>query len=158
VKQIRDKHEYWFGETYMMAGTLLNHNQIVFNVAKALDRHATPRGCRIFFGDVRLRVEHADLYTYPDVMVICDKIEIDPRQQDTVMNPQVIVEVWSDSIQDYDSSAKFKIYRKISSLRECVMIDQTAPYVEYYRREGKFLGFGNVRGNGRAAAAARVGM
>lgn len=134
----RDKHEYWFGETYMMAGTSLNHNHIVNNTYKVLDRLVAPRGCSVFTSDVRLRSASEDVYTYPDVMVVCGKVEIDPRQQDTVMNPQVIVEVWSDSTQDYDSGAKFKMYRKIPSLREYVMIDQSAPYIEHYRRDGHF--------------------
>lgn len=134
--QSRDKYEYWFGETYRMAGTSLNHNVIVNNTYKALDRRLEARPCRIFTSDVRLRSPLEEVYTYPDVMVICGKIEIDPRQQDTVMNPQMIVEVWSDSTQDYDSVAKFKMYRKIPSLREYVMIDQSEPYIEYYRRDG----------------------
>ncbi|MBI4670732.1 MAG: Uma2 family endonuclease [Chloroflexi bacterium] len=134
----RDKHEYWFGETYMMAGTSINHNQIVNNTFKAFDRKLEGQPCRVFTSDIRLRSLQDDVYTYPDVMVICGEIEIDPRQQDTVMNPQVIVEVWSDSTQDYDCGAKFKMYRKIPSLREYVMIDQAAPYIEHYRRDGHF--------------------
>lgn len=134
----RDKHEYWFGETYMMAGTSINHNQIVNNTFKVFDRTLEGRHCRVFTSDIRLRSPKDDVYTYPDVMVICGKIELDPRQQDTVMNPQVIVEVWSESTQDYDSGAKFKMYRQIPSLREYVMIDQSEPYVEYYRRDGHF--------------------
>lgn len=134
----RDKHEYWFGETYMMAGTSIKQNQIVNNVFRAFDRKLETRPCRVFTSDIRLRLPKEDVYVYPDVMVLCGEIEIDPRQQDTVMNPQLIVEVWSDSTQDFDSGAKFKLYRKIPSLREYVMIDQTAPYIEYYRRDGHF--------------------
>lgn len=134
----RDKHEYWFGETYMMAGTSINHNQIVNNTFKAFDRKLEGRPCRVFTSDIRLRSPKDDVYTYPDVMVICGKIEIDPRQKDTVMNPQVIVEVWSDSTRDYDRGEKFKMCRKISSLHEYVMIDQSAPYIEHYRRDGHF--------------------
>ncbi len=134
----RDKHEYWFGETYMMAGTSLNNNRIVISTTNALVRVLERRPCSVFNSDIRLRSPQDDVYTYPDVMVICGKIEIDPRQQDTVMNPQVIVEVWSDSTRDYDRGEKFKMYRKIPSLREYVMIDQSSPYIEHYRRDGHF--------------------
>ena len=134
----RDKHEYWFGETYMMAGTSRNHNMITGNVYMALRQKLGNRPCTTYQSDVRLRPPHEDVYVYPDVIVICGKIELDPRQQDTVTNPQIIVEVWSDSTQDYDSGAKFKMYRKIPSLQEYVMIDQAAPYIEYYRRDGHF--------------------
>lgn len=134
----RDKHEYWFGETYMMAGTSINHNQIVNNTFKAFDRKLEGRPCRVFTSEIRLRSPKEAVYVYPDVMVICGEIEIDPRQHDTVMNPQVIVEVWSDSTRDYDRGEKFKMYRKIPSLREYVMIDQSSPYIEHYRRDGHF--------------------
>ncbi|MBI4670735.1 MAG: Uma2 family endonuclease [Chloroflexi bacterium] len=50
----------------------------------------------------------------------------------------MIVEVWSDSTEDDDRGPKFKMYRKIPSLREYVMIDQSAPYIEHYRRDGHF--------------------
>ena len=134
----RDKHEYWFGETYMMAGTSLNHNRIVINITNILLRVLERRPCNVFSTEIRLRSPKEEAYVYPDVMVICGEIEIDPRQQDTVMNPQLIVEVWSDSTRDLDRGAKFKMYRKIPSLREYVMIDQTQPYIEYYRRNGHF--------------------
>ncbi len=134
----RDKHEYWFGETYMMAGTSRDHNVIAGNVYMSFRQKLAARPCAVYQSDVRLRSLKDDVYTYPDVMVICGKIELDPRQQDTVMNPQVIVEVWSDSTRDYDRGEKFKMYRNIPSLREYVMIDQAAPYIEHYRRDGHF--------------------
>ncbi len=39
----RDKHEYWQGEIYIMAGTSLNHNQIVNNMYRALDQRLERR-------------------------------------------------------------------------------------------------------------------
>lgn len=134
----RDKHEYWRGEVYMMAGTSRRHNRIVINVTKSFDNRFGERPCEVFATDVRLRIEKDDVYTYPDVMVVCGKTELDPRQQDTVMNPQVIVEVLSDSTQEYDRNEKFKMYRKIPSLQHYVMMEQTQPYIESYRREGHF--------------------
>lgn len=142
----RDKHEYWNGELYMMAGASLNHNKIVMNTFKELDRHLAKRPCDVFANDVRLRVEKADLYTYPDLIVICGKVEIDPRQKDTVMNPALIVEVWSESTREYDQTRKFARYRQIPSLQEYVMIDQTQPYIEYFRREGRFWVLETIEG------------
>lgn len=141
-----EKHEYWHGETYMMAGTSLRHNRIVINLTNALVRLLVQRACSVFNSEIRLGAQMNEVYTYPDIMVICGKIETDPRQQDTVTNPQLIVEVWSDSTVDYDRGEKFKTYRNISSLREYVMIDQSAPYIEYYRRDGHFWVLETVEG------------
>ncbi|MCL4530142.1 MAG: Uma2 family endonuclease, partial [Chloroflexi bacterium] len=52
--------------------------------------------------------------------------------------PIVIVEVWSDSTKAYDRGDKFAMYRQIPTLQEYVMIDQTKPYVEHFRRDGNF--------------------
>lgn len=146
----RDKHEYWHGETFMMAGTSREHNVVAGNVYMSFRQKLAARSCAVYQSDVRLRSPQDDVYTYPDVMVICGKVEIDPRQQDTVMNPQVIVEVWSDSTRDYDRGEKFKMYRKIPSLREYVMIDQSAPYIEHYRRDGHFWVLETLEGMGAA--------
>ncbi|HZQ09655.1 MAG TPA: Uma2 family endonuclease [Anaerolineae bacterium] len=145
-QESRDKHEYWNGESYMMAGASINHNQIVNNTFKSLDRRLERRPCRVFTSDVRLHIEKGNAYVYPDVMVVCGKIEIDTRQKDTVMNPTLIVEIWSDSTQGDDQEKKFKWYRQIPSLQDYVMIDQSQPYVEYYRREGRFWVLETIEG------------
>lgn len=132
------RHEYCDGEMFAMAGGTLNHNRIGFNVAKAFDRLFEHKPCRVFINDVRLYIKQSELYTYPDVMVVCGKIEFLARRDDTLLNPILIVEVWSDSTKSYDRGEKFAMYRHIPTLQEYVMIDQTRSYVEHFRREGHF--------------------
>ena len=135
------RSEYHNGEIFAMTGGSVNHNQIIFNTAKVFDRLLGGNPCRVFMNDVRLQVQKSGLYTYPDVMVVCGKIEFAPKRDDTVLNPIVLVEVWSDSTKAYDQGDKFKMYRQIPSLQEYVMIDQTQAYVEHYRRDGHFWVF-----------------
>lgn len=132
------KSEYYNGEMFAMAGGSINHNQITFNVAKAFDRLLAHKSCRVFSNDVRLQTQKSGLYTYPDVMVVCGKIELVAGRDDTLTNPTLIVEVWSDSTQAYDRGEKFAMYRQIPTLQDYVMIDQTQLYVEHYRRDGNF--------------------
>lgn len=137
-KQAGDKHEYWHGEIFMMAGASRNHNLIAGNVYFALRQKADPHRCTAYMADVRLRIDMGNAYVYPDVMLVCGTVQTDPRQQDTVMNPIVLVKVLSDSTAATDRNEKFKLYRKIPSLEYYVMIDQTEPYIEAYCREGRF--------------------
>lgn len=132
------RSEYCNGEIFALAGGSVNHNLITGNVYAALRQLLAQRPCRAFMSDVRLHVEKSGLYTYPDVMVVCGKIEFVPGRDDTVTNPTVIVEVWSDSTKAYDRGEKFAMYRQIPTLQEYVMIDQTQPYVEHFRRDGHF--------------------
>ncbi len=136
--QAEYKSEYHNGEMYALAGGSVNHNQIAVNVTSSFSRMFEHKPCRVFMNDVRLYIQSSGLYTYPDVMVVCGKIDLAAGRDDTVTNPIVLVEVWSDSTQAYDRGGKFALYRQIPSLQEYVMIDQTKPYVEHFRREGRF--------------------
>ena len=140
-EQADHKSEYYNGEISAMSGASNNHNLITGNVHAALHQLLSKRPCRTYVNDMRLLTGPKGLYTYPDVMVVCGKIEFAPKRDDTVMNPVVIVEVLSDSTKGYDRGEKFAMYRKILSLKEYVMIDQTQPYVEHYRRDGHFWVF-----------------
>ena len=42
------RHEFYDGEVFAMAGTTLNHNDIVDNVRSILKGFFKPKGCRIF--------------------------------------------------------------------------------------------------------------
>ena len=132
------KSEYYNGEIFAMSGASNNHNLITGNVHAALHQLLAKRPCRTYVSDMRLLTSPKGLYTYPDVMVVCGKIEFAPKRDDTIMNPIVLVEVLSDSTQAYDRGEKFALYRKIPALQEYIMISQYKPYIEHYRREGHF--------------------
>jgi len=82
-----------------------------------------------------LRVTPAGLYTYPDVMVVCGEPQFADDQEDTVLNPVLIVEVLSDSTRDHDRGRKFQHYRKLPSLIEYLMIEQDQPRIEHWTRQ-----------------------
>lgn len=75
------------------------------------------------------------MYTYPDIGVICGKPKLLDRRKDTLLNPILLVEVLSHSTGGYDRVAKFGHYRTIESLEEYILVWQTAPRVEVYRRQ-----------------------
>ena len=53
---------------------------------------------------------------------------------DTLLNPAVIVEVFSESTEAHDRGFKFAQYRKLDSVREHVLVSETEPRVEIFRR------------------------
>lgn len=129
-----EKCEYYRGEIFVMAGASERHNLIVANVIAELRTQLKKTPCRVYPGDMRLKVTKTSLYTYPDVMVICGKREFADDQQDTVLNPDVIIEVLSQSTESYDRGLKFENYRKLRSLKEYVMISQTKRKMERYSK------------------------
>ena len=54
---------------------------------------------------------------------------------DTLLNPQVIFEVLSNSTESYDRGKKFEQYRSIPSLRSYVLVAQDAVLVEHFARQ-----------------------
>jgi len=128
------RSEYRDGEIVAMAGATVNHNQIVGNLYTAL-RGRLERTCRVFATDLRLFVPRHRFYTYPDVMVICGRLQFAPGRMDTVTNPILIVEVLSPSTEAYDRGRKFEFYRSLDSLQEYVLVDQDRFLVEHFRRQ-----------------------
>lgn len=128
------KHEFINGEIYAMAGGSIQHGAIAVAVSTALSNALRDRLCRVLSSDVRVRSKATGMSTYPDVTVVCQAIEVDPDDEHGVLNPTVIVEVLSDSTEAYDRGAKAAHYRRIPSLREYVLISQSEPLIEVYRR------------------------
>lgn len=128
------RSEYYRGEIFAMAGSSLNHNQIVGNLYTAL-RQGVGRSWRAFATDLRLFVKGDQFFTYPDIMVICGPLRFAPGRLDTVMNPVIIMEVLSPSRETYDRGKKFEFYRAISTLKEYILVDQNRFYVKHYERQ-----------------------
>lgn len=128
------RSEYRQGEIVAMAGASVNHNRIVGNVFNALSNAIGTKLCEAFVTDLRVWVEKRNLFTYPDVLAICGDLTFYEDRTDTITNPQVIIEVLSESTAAYDRGEKFQAYWTLDSLAEYVLIDQYRVRVEYFRR------------------------
>jgi Uma2 family endonuclease len=133
-RQAETKSEYLDGEMFALAGASRDHNIIVTNLVASLRPQLRSRGCDLYANDMRVRTP-GDLFTYPDVMVLCGERRFDDPRRDTILNPTVIVEVLSESTRDYDRGTKLTEYRTIPSLQEIVLIEQGRPHVEHYIRQ-----------------------
>ncbi len=130
------KSEYYQGQIYAMAGGTIRHSQIAINVIIDLSSALADKPCQVFNSDLRLNVQPNGLYAYPDVMVICGKVELLSGRQDTVTNPVLIVEVLSESTRDYDMTFKFELYRALPTLEHYVLVDSDKAFVRYFRKLG----------------------
>jgi Uma2 family endonuclease len=146
-EQADTKSEYWRGEIVAMAGASINHNRISGNVFNALSNALRTKSCEAFMSDVRVWIGRRDIFTYPDVMTICGEPKFVESRTDTVTNPNLIIEVLSESTAAYDRSEKFQAYWTLPSLKEYVLIDQYRMRVEYFKRvsnkEWRLLVFSN---------------
>jgi Uma2 family endonuclease len=129
------KHEYDAGAILAMAGGSRRHNALASRVSAALEVARRP-GCVAFQSDQRVRVLATGRATYPDASMVCGPIEGDPADASdtTVTNPTLIVEVLSPSTEEEDRGGKWQHYQLMPSLQEYVLVSQTLPRVERYRR------------------------
>ena len=127
------RSDYYAGYVYNMAGASWIHATVIQNVSWLLHTALKGRNCSVRTTDVRVRVS-GDLYTYPDVLMVCGKPQFHDNRTDTITNPVLIVEVLSQSTEAYDRGAKAIQYRTMESLRELVFVAQVEPRVEIYRK------------------------
>jgi Uma2 family endonuclease len=130
------RHEYYHGRVFAMAGASEKHNDIVSSVQFSLYGQTRGRNCKVRASDMRVGIKAADFYTYPDVVIVCGKRELDHQLPNTLLNPTVLVEVLSPSTAAYDHGDKFEAYRTLDSLQEYLLISQNSVRVEHYVRQG----------------------
>jgi len=117
------KHEFLDGEIYAMAGGSEEHSALAAAMVHALVTAVGDRPCRVHTSDLRIYVEAVGLATFPDASVICGPLQQhEPSPTATALNPTILVEVTSDSSEDYDAGPKLEYYRTIPTLREYVIV------------------------------------
>ncbi|MBH8562772.1 Uma2 family endonuclease [Nostoc sp. CENA67] len=128
------RHEYVDGEVFAMAGASEEHNLIAGNIYALLRPHLRGTPCRAFVSDmkVQLKVQKADIFYYPDILVTCDPND---RERYFKTRPTLIVEVLSNSTKTIDKREKRLNYQNIESLREYVLVSQEEIKVEVYRKD-----------------------
>lgn len=127
-----EKHEFLAGEIFAMVGATDAHVTITLNLAALLHAHLRGKSCRVYMADMKLRVETADAFFYPDLLVTCTAEDhASPRFK---RQPTLLVEVLSESTAAFDRGRTFAIYRQLPSLREYVLIEQERMSVECFRR------------------------
>jgi Uma2 family endonuclease len=126
-----EKHEYYRGEVFAMVGATRKHVSAAINLSLELGQHLRGTGCRIYMSDMKLRVEAANAFFYPDLIVTCDAN--DHAAEIYLISPVLVVEVLSPSTEAYDRGKKFAAYRLIPSLKEYVLIDPDTRRIEIYR-------------------------
>lgn len=149
------RHEFLDRTAWAMAGGMPEHGALCANIIALLSNQLRARPCRVLTSDVRIRVLATGLATYPDVSVVCDRLETDPAdlKGNTVVNPLAVVEVLSPSTEDYDRGEKLSHYKQIPSLRCIVLVAHGEPRIELWRRDGERWILELVRDEGSARLA-----
>lgn len=129
------KHEYIDGQIYAMAGGSPQHNAICFNTAVAIGSQIKGTDCQGYTSDQKVRTDPQDLFSYPDLTIVCGAPLFHDEQRDVILNPRVIIEVLSPTTETFDRDEKLTRYQRLKSLSDCLLIAQDRPRVEHYVRQ-----------------------
>ncbi len=128
------KSEFVNGEIFAMSGAREPHNLVAMNVGASLHSQFRGRPCRVYGSDMRVRVSATGLNTYPDVSALCGPPRFHDAIRDTLLNPQVLVEVLSESTEAWDRGGKWEHYQRLESLTDYLLIAQDRVRVEHFTR------------------------
>jgi Uma2 family endonuclease len=128
------KHEYRKGRIYAMVGAKKPHIVLASNLVRVLGNHLDNSPCLVLNSDIKVRLEAANCYYYPDIAVVCDEREIN-NTDDFILYPVLVIEVLSKSTESFDRGDKFTDYQTCPTLLEYVLIHQNQRKIECYRRE-----------------------
>jgi len=136
------RHEFIDGEIYAMAGESGAHADISMNLAGILQSQLRGTNCRARTKDTKVRSGALKeqfgkgMISYPDLVVICGEPEYHDKHQDIILNPQVVLEVLSESTAEFDRGEKFMRYRNFNpTLTDYILVWQDEPHIEYYNRQ-----------------------
>jgi Uma2 family endonuclease len=128
------KHEYFNGHIYAMAGASARHIFITTDTLVALGSQLKGKTCSVLSNDTRVKINSAH-FVYPDLTVVCGQPHWSNEKPPSLLNPTLIIEVLSDSTEEYDRGRKFQQYQTIPSFTEYVLISQKTVHVERFYKQ-----------------------
>jgi len=90
---------------------------------------------------MRVCVKPHGFYAYPDVVVVSGESRFLDDEKETLLNPDVIIEVVSPASEAYDHGRKFDLYKALESLRAYVLVASDRVHVDLYSRlpDGRWM-------------------
>ena len=126
------RYEFNGFRSVAMTGGTYEHDQITYNVRRALDSRLAGKPCRPCGPNVKILAGHS--VRYPDVLVTCSPI---PRGTTVIDGPVVVFEVLSKDSGRTDRIEKLRDYRETPSIRHYVILEQTSIAASVFGRGGE---------------------
>ena len=129
------KHEFFDGEIYAMSGGTAEHAALAAETLYRLMAAVRDKPCRVYTSDLSIYVEAVGLATFPDGSVICGPLEQHRQSpESTALNPTVLLEVTSDSSEEYDNTTKLESYRTIPTLSDYIIVSHRERRITVHSR------------------------
>jgi Uma2 family endonuclease len=127
------RYEYVNGVVHAMSGGSVAHGLVTARLMGAVLSHLGGGPCEVFSSTVDLEIRSdTDEITYiPDLMVACNPEEWSEK---AIRKPKLVAEVLSPSTRLIDTREKATNYRRVDSIEEILLLEQSQPKITVFRR------------------------
>jgi Uma2 family endonuclease len=128
------RQEYFNGQVIPKSGGNRWHNLIATSLATAIGTRLQGNKAEIYVNGMRVQLNNR-VICYPDVVVVSGEPTFADSNADILMNPTVIMEVFSKVTNPTEKSRKLECYLALDSIKECLQIKADGMRVEHYSKQ-----------------------
>lgn len=130
------KHELLDGVLLARPAESPRHYALCVGTILALGAALRGRSYVGLSSDQRIVVGGGTRYVYPDVGAVLGEVQLEEGAGDVVANPTIVVEVLSRGTERHDRGLKWLSYQQVPSLTDYLLVSQSEPRIEHFRRDG----------------------
>lgn len=128
------RHDFSDGRVIALAGANRAHSILVSNTAIALGSRLHANRTEMYISNMRVKLK-SSFICYPDVVVVSGEPTFGDERSDLLLNPTVIIEIFSNQTNSADKSNKLESFLAMESIKEFVLLKEEEMRVEHYARQ-----------------------
>jgi len=128
------RQEFFNGQVIPKSGGNRWHNLIATSMATAISTRLANNRAEVYVNGMRVQLSNR-IICYPDVIVVAGEPTFADANADVLMNPTIIMEVFSKVTNPLEKSRKLEAYRALDSIKECLQIKADEMRVEHYSKQ-----------------------
>ena len=128
------RHDFVDGRVIARAGGNRAQNVLAASTAIALGSRMHGHKTEIYISNMRVKLK-SNYICYPDVVVVAGEPTFTDQNSDTLLNPTLIVEIFSNQTNSSDKTNKLESYLAMDSIKEFVLLKEEEMRVEHYARQ-----------------------
>jgi Uma2 family endonuclease len=129
------RHEFINGQLFEMAGASTEHYLMVKQIERLLERLFEVKGFFVYRENMKIKVTGEEKFYYPDVFITREVNNQDNRYSKN--EPELIVEVSSESTFRSDAVDKLIAYQKFATLKYYLIVDPETIEVLVYTKDNE---------------------
>ena len=128
------RQEYFNGQVIPKSGGNRWHNLIATSMAIAIGTRMQSNRAEIYINGMRVQLG-GRVICYPDVVAVAGEPTFADANMDILLNPTVIMEVFSKVTNPTEKSRKLESYLALESIKECLQVKADEMRVEHYSKQ-----------------------